>query len=402
MSTVKLLEAEVIAKFIHPTEADAQSYFDQNRSRIQAQAGRAIEFKDVRNNILAFLSDQRQQDEAKKLAERLRTGAQVKVLVTEAIPPAAPAERARLLATVNGQRITSGDVEDSLRPLIYSVQEQVYNLRKQDVELKINDTLLTAEAQKRGVTTRALLDAEVNGKVPQVTEAQAQSFYDQNKERVNGEFAQIKGQIVQYLQEQEARKTETAFATRLRNAARVQTFLSAPEPPAYDIATDDQPTKGNPNASVTVVEFTDYQCPSCAATHPVVERLMGEFGDRVKFVVRDFPLSMHANAFKAAEAARAQGKYWDFIAILFRNQSALEVDKLKQYATALGLDRAKFDAALDGGKFAEKVQRDLLDGQRVGVNATPSLYVNGRLVPERTYEALKSAIETALKAPAKK
>ncbi|MCA1636631.1 MAG: thioredoxin domain-containing protein [Acidobacteria bacterium] len=405
MSTIKLLEAEVIAKFIHPSEADAQSFFDQNRARIQAQAGRAVEFKDVRDNILAYLSDQRQQDEAKKLAERLRAAAQVKVLVTEVTPPAASAERARLLATVNGQRITSGDVEDSLRPLIYSVQEQVYNLRKQDVELKINDTLLTAEAQKRGVTTNALLEAEVSSKVPQVTEAQAQEFYNQNKERINGEYAQVKGQIIQYLQEQEARKTETAFATRLRNAAQVQSFLNAPQPPAYDISTDDQPTKGNPNASVTVVEFTDYQCPSCAATHPVVERLMGEFGDRVKFVVRDFPLSMHANAFKAAEAAEAareQGKYWDFIAVLFRNQSALEVEKLKQYATALGLDRAKFDAALDGGKFAEKVQRDLFDGQKVGVNATPSLYVNGRLVPERTYEALKAAIETALKAPAKK
>jgi protein-disulfide isomerase len=157
--------------------------------------------------------------------------------------------------------------------------------------------------------------------------------------------------------------------------------------------------KGNPAATVTVVEFTDFQCPSCAQTHPVVERLMGEMGDRVKFVVRDFPLSMHAEAFKAAEAAEAareQGKFWDYITVLYRNQSALQVEKLKEYATALGLDRAKFDAALDGGKFKEKVQRDILDGQKLGVNATPTLFVNG-VRTERHYETLKAAIESALK-----
>jgi protein-disulfide isomerase len=405
VSSTKLLEDEVVAKFIHPTDADAQTFFDQNKARIEAQAGRAIELKDVKENILSYLREQRQQDEAKKLADRLRASAKVEVLVADATPPANPSERARLFATVNGRRITSGDIEDSLRPIIYSVQEQVYNLRRQDIELKINDMLLTSEAQKRSITTRALLDAEVNGKVPQVTEAQAQEFYNQNKDRVNGEFPQIKDQIIQYLRDQEARKVETDFASRLRGVANVQTFLTAPEPPVFDIATEDQPTKGNQNASVTVVEFTDFQCPSCAQTHPVLERLMNEMGDRVKFVVRDFPLTQHANAFKAAEAAEAareQGKYWDFVAILFRNQSALEPPKLKEYASAIGLDRAKFDASLDSGKFADHVRRDLLEGQRLGVNATPTLYVNGRRMSDRTYEALKAAIDAALKTPPKK
>ncbi|HEU4597001.1 MAG TPA: thioredoxin domain-containing protein [Pyrinomonadaceae bacterium] len=406
INSVKLLEDEVIAKFIHPTDADVQTFFDQNKARIEAQAGRPVELKEVKENILNFLREQRQQEEAKKLADRLRAASDVKVLVPEATPPATPAERSRLFATVNGRRITSGDIEDSLRPLIYSVQDQVYTLRTREVDLKINDILLSQEAQKRGVTTNSLLETEVAAKVPTVTEAQAQAFYNENKDRINGEFAQLKEQIIQYLKEDEARKTETAFAARLRQAASVQTFLTAPEPPRYDIATDDQPTKGNPSATVTVVEFTDFQCPSCAQTHTSLERLMAEMGDRVKFVLRDYPLTQHANAFKAAEAAEAareQGKFWDYITVLYRNQSALETDKLKQYATALGLDRAKFDAALDGGKFKDKVQRDLIDGQKLGINATPTLFVNGVRMTDRTYEALKAAIESALKkAPAAK
>jgi protein-disulfide isomerase len=120
--------------------------------------------------------------------------------------------------------------------------------------------------------------------------------------------------------------------------------------------------------------------------------------------MRDFPLSQHANARKAAEAAEAareQGKYWEYASVLFRNQSALGVEKLRQYASEVGLDRARFDAALDSGKFAEKVQRDVVDGRRLGVNGTPTLYVNGKRMSDNSYESVKSAIEAVLNQSAK-
>jgi protein-disulfide isomerase len=272
------------------------------------------------------------------------------------------------------------------------------------VELKVNDLLLGQEAQRRGVTQRALLDAEITSKLPAVTEADAQRFYDENKERIEGDFARTKEQITQYLREVAERKTLTDFAARMRAAGQVQTFLAAPAAPVYRIATDNQPSKGNPASRVTVVEFTDFQCPSCAATHPVIERIAAEYGDRVHFVVRDYPLSQHPDAQKAAEAAEAareQGKYWEYVALLYQNQSALAADKLKEYASRLGLDRAKFDAALDSGRFAEGVRRDVQDGERAGVAGTPTIFVNGTRVERASYDVLKAAIETALKSPAK-
>jgi protein-disulfide isomerase len=390
----QILKDEVVAKVQEPTEAEAQTFYDQNKAQIQT------EFKDAKDNIVQYLRYQRQQDLARKLAERLRANAQVKVVDKPSAPPASEADRARLLAVVNGKQITAGDIETSLRPMIFNVQEQVYVLRKQDLELKINDTLLTQEAQKRQITNRALLDAEVSAKVPRVTEAQAQEFYNQNKERISGDFAQTKAQIIQYMQENKEQEATLAFAQQLRRASAVQVNLPAPESPVFEISTEDQPAKGNANASVTIVEFTDFQCPSCAQQHPVMERIVSEFGNSVRFVVRDFPLSQHANAPKAAEAAEAareQGKYWEYITILFRNQSALGVDKLKQYATEVGLDRARFDASLDSGKFAEKVQRDMLEGDKLGVNGTPTVYVNGKRVSDKSYEGLKATIEAALK-----
>ena len=397
VSPSQIIKDEVVAKVQAPTEADAQAFYDKNKSNIQG------EFKDQKNNIIEYLRYQRQQEMAQKLAERLRAAAQVKIIAKPAAPPATNADRARVLAVVNDKQITTGDIETSLRPLIFNVQEQVYALRKQDVELKVNDTLLAQEAQKKGVTTRALLDAEVSAKVPPVTDAQAQEFYNQNKDRISGEFAQLKPQIIQYIKEQKEDEATVAYAAQLRRAAKVEVNLTAPESPSFTIATDDQPVKGNAKAVVTIIEFTDFECPSCARQHPILDRIVNEFGDRVRLVVRDFPLSQHANARKAAEAAEAareQGKYWEYAAVLFRNQSALGIDKLRQYATELGLDRARFDASLDSGKFAEKVQRDVMDGHKLGINGTPTIYINGKRVSDNSYEAVKSAIESTLKAEA--
>ncbi len=397
ISTVKLLDQEVVTKVKRPTPPEAQAFFDQNRARIKG------EFKDVADEIVTFLTEQRRRDEAKRFADTLRTANEVKVLVTEVTPPATEADRARVFATIKGEPITSADIENSLLPMVFEVQEQVYKLRKEELELSINDTLLTQEAEKRKITANALLDAEVKPKP--VTDQQIQTFYDQNKARVSGDFAQTKEAIKQYLEQIEVRQAERAFLDKLRATATIQVFLVAPESPVFSISTADQPSLGNADAPVTIVAFTDYQCPSCAAVHPELERLVKESGDKVRLVTRDFPLDQHVDAFKAAEAAEAareQGKYWEYIRILMRNQSMLSVDKLKAYAGELALDQTRFNAALDSGKFTESVQRDLEEGMRLGINGTPTIFVNGKRVSARGYDELKASVEQALKAVAPK
>jgi protein-disulfide isomerase len=398
-SALKLVKDEVMAKAAEPTEPEARAFYEQNKSRIKA------EFDVVRPDIMNYLRAERQRASAQALAERLRAAARIRLFVAEATPPASAAERARVFATVNDQPITSGDVEEALRPLIFSVQEQVYALRRRDTELRVNDLLLEAEAKRRGLTGKALLDAEIERRVKPATEKEAEEFYNQNKERISGDFAQVKEQVLQYLKERAESEAVAAYAAELRRAAQIKLLLNAPQPPTYSIATDDQPAKGSQSAAVTVVEFTDYQCPACAQAQPVVERLMREYGDRVRLVVRDFPLERHPDSYKAAqaaEAARAQGKYWEYTALLMQHQSALDAAHLKEYATQLGLDRQKFAAALDAGQYAEQVQRDVQDGNSYGVGGTPTFFVNGRRLSENTYEALKAATEAALQDAATK
>ncbi len=395
VTTMTLLDQEIVAKTPLPSESEMLVFYNENKARIGA------DYAKVKDDLAEYLRTERQQDTAAKFAQQLRAASAVTVNAAEVTPPATAAERARVFATVNGRQITSAMIEDSLRPLVHSVQQQVFNLRKGQLDLRINDVLLEQESRKRQITTRALLDAEVNAKKTAVTDAEVLAFYNGNKERINGTFEQVKPQLVEYLAEQQSRKLQAALADRLRAAAGVQVFLREPVAPVYEIATDDQPAKGAATAPVTIIEFTDFQCPSCALAHPVLERLVAEYADRVRFVVRDYPLAQHTNAFKAAEAAeaaRAQGKYWEYAALLFSNQSALEVPQLKEYATRVGLDRQKFDAMLDSNQFADKVRRDLNDGLRVGVNSTPSVFVNGRRVSNVSYDGLKASIDAALKA----
>lgn len=152
-----------------------------------------------------------------------------------------------------------------------------------------------------------------------------------------------------------------------------------------DVATEGRPQRGADDAPITIVEFTDYECPFCGRyirdTYPA---LLAEYGDRMKYVVRNFPLSsIHPNARKAAEAAECafdQGRFWEYHDALFQNQGALDVPSLKAYAEELGLDVASFATCLDSGAKRDVVAADHRDALAHGVNGTPTFFVNGRML----------------------
>lgn len=170
---------------------------------------------------------------------------------------------------------------------------------------------------------------------------------------------------------------------------------------------DNDPFIGNANAKVVVVEFSDFQCPFCRKFHDETWlQLKTNYIDtgKIKFVYRDFPLSFHQNAEKAAEAsecAHEQGKFWEMFEVLFKNSqgdgTGLNTADLKKYAADLGLDTTKFNSCLDSSKYASEIQKDEQDGGAVGVQGTPSFIINGQLIAGAyPYSAFQQAIDTAL------
>ncbi len=167
-----------------------------------------------------------------------------------------------------------------------------------------------------------------------------------------------------------------------------------------EVSADDDPSIGSENASVTIVEFSDFQCPFCARAVPTVKQILKEYDGKVKIVYRDFPLGFHENAQKAAEASECadeQGKFWEYHDLLFENQGNLDAVSLKKYAKDLKLNTSEFDACLDSGKYAAEVQKDASDGQSYGVSGTPAFFINGRLVSgAQPFENFKKIIDEEL------
>jgi protein-disulfide isomerase len=158
--------------------------------------------------------------------------------------------------------------------------------------------------------------------------------------------------------------------------------------------------QGPPTAAVTLVEYGDYECPYCRAAHYVVQDVQSLVGDDLRFVFRNFPLvEIHPHAemaAEAAEAAGAQGKFWEMHHQLFENQTALELPDLISYAQTLGLDVPRFERDLVEHRFADRVLEDLISGARSGVNGTPTFFINGRRYEDSYDEAtLLAALERA-------
>lgn len=225
LTSAKLFELEVTAKVTEPTEAEARAFYNQNKARI------GKDFKSARKEIVAHLKTERDAARAREFANALRVAAQVSVADQQVTPPTNEADLARVFATVNGVNITSLDIEQGLLPLIFQVQQQVYAIRKRDLDLKINDMLLEAEAKRLDTTPKALLDQNVRSKVPIPSEEQVRAFYNEQKAKLSGEFSKLKVQIMQYLIEEEQRKLVAVYAEELRKNAAVQIYLTEPQSP---------------------------------------------------------------------------------------------------------------------------------------------------------------------------
>ncbi|HLL02893.1 MAG TPA: thioredoxin domain-containing protein [Myxococcaceae bacterium] len=200
-------------------------------------------------------------------------------------------------------------------------------------------------------------------------------------------------------------KIENLYAKIMETAGSAPaapTEAPAPaEPPVQQIALGKAPVKGPANAPVTIVAWSDFECPFCSRVVPTLKALEEEYKGKIKIAFKHQPLPFHPNAKPAAAAAMAaheQGKFWEYHDKLFENQRALDRASLEKYAQDLKLDMAKFKAAMDSGKYNELIEADSAEGSRVGANGTPTFFINGRtLVGAQPIEAFKRVIDEELK-----
>ena len=310
----------------------------------------------------------------------------------------ASAGSGQVLAVVNGKPITEAEVRTSsgeqFKAMERDYQQKVHELLENGLEQMVQDRLLDAEAAARGITKEAVL-AEI--KPAPATDADVDAFYEQNKAQIQRPKEQIAGQIKTYLEQQGQQKARQEFFNTLEGKYKVERKL---EPIRVEVAATG-PAKGPATAPVTIVEFSDFQCPFCGRLTPTLKQIEDKYGDKVRIVFRQYPLPFHQYAQKAAEAslcAADQGKFWQMHDAMFANQQSLGVDQLKAKATELGLNAEQFNSCLDSGKQASVIQADMKDGSAVGVNGTPAMFINGRFISGAVpLEQLTSVIDDELR-----
>lgn len=292
-----------------------------------------------------------------------------------------------VVAVVNGREVTLAELDER-------IASQLYDARSEALEEWVRELVIETEASKRGITEEALIEAEVAALGP-VGDDEVSAFFEQNKERMRpGETLESVGPRIRAFLEQ---NKQGEAIEGLLTAADVAMKLA---PPRIEVEATG-PSRGPADAPVTIVEFSDYQCPFCSRAEPTVAALLERYPTQVRFVYRHFPLdSIHPQARPAAIAsvcADEQGKFWEYHAKIFASQRDLASETLARFADELALDRAKFDACVAAPAAAAKVEADAEAGVAAGATGTPAFFVNGiRLSGARPVEDFAEIVDAEL------
>ena len=308
-----------------------------------------------------------------------------------------------VVATVGNVSITLADVDQKAMQQPASefgkmkLVLALYEARRAAIDDLVGERLIADEAKTRGTSAPALIDSEITSKIAPVTEADILAWYNANQSRVQGaKLEQVREPIRSLLTQQRTAQAYQSFVEKLRAKASVRILL---EPPRQKIAADG-PTQGPASAPVEIVEFSDFQCPYRLRAHPTVKQVLSTYGDRVRFVYRNYPLPSHPNARPAAEAAQCaaeQGQFWPYYDRLFADQTKLSDDDLKKSAAALGMDAGKFNACFDSHKYKARVDADIQAANDAGVDGTPAFFVNGRMLSgAQPFDEFKRVIDEEL------
>jgi protein-disulfide isomerase len=279
--------------------------------------------------------------------------------------------------------------------------QMIYDGRRAALDTIIADALLADAAKGSGMSADGYLEAEIAKRVKPVTGPEVASFFQANVSQMQGRpLEAMTPAITRFLTDQRRSEAREAVINDLKKKGpAIRVALEAPRATVAINASN--PTVGSATAPVTFVEFSDYQCPFCGRVEPTIRRLRATYGDKIRFVWKDFPLTqIHPMAFKAGEAAHCagdQGKYWELHDVLFSNQQELQPADLKRHAASLGLNADAFNQCLDSSKYSERVRDGVSEGSDLGVNSTPTIFINGRrLAGAQPYEVFAAIVDEEL------
>lgn len=308
--------------------------------------------------------------------------------------PSASETKTQVVATVGTRSITLAEVEQAVALPLYQVEEQRTKLLLEATQHLIEEELLATEAARVGVTVPELIErANKSETVARVADLPRPI-------RQAGKSSQQHPPSPSLLTSEEMLGVRRALLVQLRRNAEIRVNLSQPELPVLNVSSDDDPWTGTAQAPVTIVEFSDFECPYCRRSVPILKELLEKYPGKLKLVYRDFPGPNHQQALSAAQAAQCaaeQGRFWEYHDALFTREAQTTAWNFSSLAEDLGLHQSPFNACMKENRYREEVLKDLQDGLKLGVTSTPTFFINGRpLVGARPLADFQAIIDPLL------
>jgi protein-disulfide isomerase len=291
--------------------------------------------------------------------------------------PAVGQNDSAVVAEIAGRKVTANELQEKQAGKLLQAQYKYYLAERDALDQFIDDQLLEMQAKKESVSLDELFKRHISIHVQEPTEDQLRFYYE--GVQTDEPYEKARSNIIDTVHQLRMKKARDAYIAELRAEYAVVIELSQP---IAHVEAGSAPRLGPENAPVQIIEFADYECPYCQEVNEDLKRLREQFPNQVSLVYKDFPLPMHPLAAKAAQAARcagAQGKFWEYHDSLFQTKK-LQMSQLKEEARALKLDTARFDQCFDGGEQAGLVKKDSQEGQRLGLQGTPSFFINGHFM----------------------
>lgn len=287
----------------------------------------------------------------------------------------------RPVALIDGRPVLQRELLPLVGPQLLELRNREFELRSAALETVLGRKLLDAEAAKLGMNADDLLRQEADSKVEEPTDGEVYAYFLAQRDRANQPYQSASRQLRQALKDAKIQQARQDYVKRLRSQAKVEITLPKPRWAVMGGATR---FRGEANAPVTIVEFSDFQCSFCRRSVETMNGLLEKYKGRVRLAFRDFPLDqMHPAARLAAEAGRCaadQGRFWEFHDLLFANQTKLAKEDLLAHGGKLGIDTAIFEACVSGRKHSAAIEADIKQARDLGLNGTPAFFVNGVFV----------------------
>lgn len=294
-----------------------------------------------------------------------------------------PAPNKTTAAKIMGKDLTYDELLKGSEADIYEAQMKVYQIKMDRLKALVIKKLMEADPKYKG-DNEAYLEKMIAGKV-KITDKEIMAFAKERNipsAQLNDQF---KDRIKQFLErEKKAKAIDMWVASKTKNNP-VEVYLKKPSRPVADVKVGNAASFGDANAKVTIVEFSDFQCPYCSKAAKTLGEIKKKYGKKVRVAFKNYPLPFHSHAKIAAQAGlcaneQSSDKFWKMHDAMFADQTKLMESGLIETSKKIGLDQKKFETCLKSGKYAKQVEAEMKEGQDVGVKSTPTFFVNGMLV----------------------